>query len=49
MSYFTIFLQSDLLIASCADPAVIRWASFISDCVGTQFGTVRCAVALFNC
>jgi len=24
-------------------------SSCISDCVGTQFGTVRCAVALFNC
>jgi len=23
--------------------------SCISDCVGTQFGTVRCAVTLFNC
>ena len=24
-------------------------SSCISDCVGMQFGTVRCAVVLFNC
>ena len=24
-------------------------SSCISDCVGTQFGTVQCAFALFNC